>query len=399
MAVDRTKIIGKLDIVGVIKGFENPTKTNGEVVTNVLNMLVENPITKSTVAFPFFMDNWEQLQYFDNGQPQRVSEKNATEDMKRKAIKYEIKGAKETKTYLTAKAFVDDLKKLQGKKVKVIGNSKFGLNKSGFLQNNLEVRQIEYVDQTTKKFRLESECHILVHKQELDKMTIDKELEIYIPLNIANEYYKQKAIIPSEIFLDGLVKDNIDIAKQVVENMKKDSAELLANNGYYLIPAKIELESGKSVREANVSDISQARMTFMKVMANGDDKKLQADIEQELKNIGTIAVERGTINISLFALDKIDFVEYPSLQDASGSTNKSGVSTQNAMQQAMEQMKANKSVAPTNVPVSEPTITETEPVKEQTNKQEIPVEQKVEVKEEVTTDKKEETSSEDIFPF
>ena len=111
--VDKSKLIGKVDIIGVVQGIEHPTKNeDGKQVEikTIVNLIVENPVTKSTVSLPFFTNEWDKLQYFENGQPQRVSEQNATEEMKRKAIKYEIKGQKETKTYLTVKSFVDALK-------------------------------------------------------------------------------------------------------------------------------------------------------------------------------------------------------------------------------------------------------------------------------------------------
>ena len=85
MAVDKSKLIGKVDIIGVVQGIEHPTKNeDGKQVEikTIVNLIVENPVTKSTVSLPFFTNEWDKLQYFDNGQPQRVSEQNATEGRK-----------------------------------------------------------------------------------------------------------------------------------------------------------------------------------------------------------------------------------------------------------------------------------------------------------------------------
>lgn len=348
MAVDKSKLVGKLDILGVIKEIEHPKKMDNGVqtdITSIINLVIENPTTKSTVSIPFFTNEWDKLQYFDNGQPQRVSEQNATEEMKKKAIKYEIKGQKETKTYLTVKSFVESLKTLKGKKVKVDGNSRYRVNNSGFLQLGLEARKVEYVDQKTTDYRLSSHCYLLFSKTEIENMALDKELEMFVPLGTQNEYFKQKGLIPLEVFLNGEVKDDFDTAKYVLDKMREDCADNLSTDGYYLLPATIELESGKAFREPTESDVNQGKLVFFKAISKDNEELYQKKLQEEYKSIGLIPVERGTINISLIAFDKLDYVANPILHDISGNNSTSAVknATQNSMQQAIELAKKRQS--------------------------------------------------------
>lgn len=353
MAVDKSKMVGKLDIVGVVKDIEHPKKLDNGVltdITSIINLVIENPTTKSTVAIPFFTNEWDKIQYFDDGQPQRVSEQNATDEMKRKAIKYEIKGQKETKTYLTVKSFVDALKLFKGKKVKVDGNSRYRINNSGYLQLSLEARKVEFVDQKTTNYRLTTNCYILFSKTEIENMALDKELEIFVPLGTQNDYFKQKGLIPLDIFLGGEVKDDFDIAKYVLDKMREDCAENLSSDGYYLLPTTIELESGKAFREPTEADVNQGKLTFYKVISKGNEEIYQKKLQEEYKSIGLIPVERGTINISLIAFDKLDFVPNPNIQDMSNSnTNTIKNVTQNSMQQAIELVKKKKEEAKNSV--------------------------------------------------
>lgn len=348
MAVDKSKLVGKLDILGVIKEIEHPKKMDNGVqtdITSIINLVIENPTTKSTVSIPFFTNEWDKLQYFDNGQPQRVSEQNATEEMKKKAIKYEIKGQKETKTYLTVKSFVESLKTLKGKKVKVDGNSRYRVNNSGFLQLGLEARKVEYVDQKTTDYRLSSHCYLLFSKTEIENMALDKELEMFVPLGTQNEYFKQKGLIPLEVFLNGEVKDDFDTAKYVLDKMREDCADNLSTDGYYLLPATIELESGKAFREPTESDVNQGKLVLFKAISKDNEELYQKKLQEEYKSIGLIPVERGTINISLIAFDKLDYVANPILHDISGNNSTSAVktATQNSMQQAIELAKKRQS--------------------------------------------------------
>lgn len=353
MAVDKSKLVGKLDIVGVVKDIEHPKKLDNGVltdITSIINLVIENPTTKSTVAIPFFTNEWDKIQYFDDGQPQRVSEQNATDEMKRKAIKYEIKGQKETKTYLTVKSFVDALKLFKGKKVKVDGNSRYRVNNSGYLQLSLEARKVEFVDQKTTNYRLTTNCYILFSKTEIENMALDKELEIFVPLGTQNDYFKQKGLIPLDIFLGGEVKDDFDTAKYVLDKMREDCAENLSSDGYYLLPTTIELESGKAFREPTEADVNQGKLTFYKVISKGNEEIYQKKLQEEYKSIGLIPVERGTINISLIAFDKLDFVPNPNIQDMSNSnTNTIKNVTQNSMQQAIELVKKKKEEAKNSV--------------------------------------------------
>ena len=304
--VDKSKLIGKVDIIGVVQGIEHPTKNeDGKQVEikTIVNLIVENPVTKSTVSLPFFTNEWDKLQYFENGQPQRVSEQNATEEMKRKAIKYEIKGQKETKTYLTIKSFVDALKLFKGKKVKIEGTSRYRVNNQGFLQQNLECKKVEYIDQKTTDYRLQTHTYVLFSKKEIETMDLDKELEIYVPLGTQNEYYRQKAIIPLEIFLDGALKTDRPLAKQILDQMRNDCAKSFELEGYYLIPATIELENGKAFREPTEDDVTQGVKLLHQATSKGDMELYKQKMALEFKKIGLIPVERGTVNISIIAFD------------------------------------------------------------------------------------------------
>lgn len=407
MAVDKSKLIGKVDIIGVIQGIEHPTKieTNNEdgkskqvEIKTVVNLIVENPITKSTVSLPFFTNEWDKLQYFDNGQPQRVSEQNATEEMKRKAIRYEIKGQKETKIYLTVKSFVDALKLFKGKKVKIEGTSRYRVNTQGFLQQTLECKKVEFIDQKTTDYRLQTHSYVLLSKKEIESMDLDKELELYVPLGTQNEYYKQKAIIPLEIFLDGALKTDRPLAKQILDTMRNDCAKSFELEGYYLIPATIELENGKAFREPTEDDVTQGVRLLHQATSKGDMELYKQKMALEFKKIGLIPVERGTLNIAIIAFDKVDYVEYPSLQDYSTNTGANAIqnATQSSMQKALETMKKIKenTVQPTLV---------TEETPEEYIKEEVNTEsQGSEDKKESTTNSTTETtenSNEDMFPF
>ena len=409
--VDKSKLIGKVDIIGVVQGIEHPTKNeDGKQVEikTIVNLIVENPVTKSTVSLPFFTNEWDKLQYFDNGQPQRVSEQNATEEMKRKAIKYEIKGQKETKTYLTVKSFVDALKLFKGKKVKIEGISRYRINTQGFLQQNLECKKVEYIDQKTTDYRLQTHTYVLLSKKEIETMDLDKELEIYVPLGTQNEYYRQKAIIPLEIFLDGVLKTDRPLAKQILDTMRNDCAKSFELEGYYLVPATIELENGKAFREPTEDDVTQGVRLLHQATSKGDMELYKQKMALEFKKIGLIPVERGTINIAIIAFDKVDYVEYPSLQDYSTNTGANAIqnATQSSMQKALETMKKIKE----NNPQPNTSVDETPKDEPKTEvKEEVKQENKVnEVKTETTgsEDKKTETTtgnstenSEDQFPF
>lgn len=418
MAVDKSKLIGKVDIIGVIQGIEHPTKNeDGKQVEikTIVNLIVENPATKSTVSLPFFTNEWDKLQYFDNGQPQRVSEQNATEEMKRKAIKYEIKGQKETKTYLTVKSFVDALKLFKGKKVKIEGISRYRINNQGFLQQNLECKKVEYIDQKTTDYRLQTHTYVLLSKKEIETMDLDKELEIYVPLGTQNEYYRQKAIIPLEIFLDGVLKTDRPLAKQILDTMRNDCAKSFELEGYYLVPATIELENGKAFREPTEDDVTQGVRLLHQATSKGDMELYKQKMALEFKKIGLIPVERGTINIAIIAFDKVDYVEYPSLQDYSNNSGANAIqnATQSSMQKALETMKKIKE----NNPQSSTSVDETPKDEPKTEvKEEVKQENKVnEVKTETTgsEDKKTETTNtttgntesidssdeESLFPF
>ena len=421
MAVDKSKLIGKVDIIGVVQGIEHPTKNeDGKQVEikTIVNLIVENPITKSTVSLPFFTNEWDKLQYFDNGQPQRVSEQNATEEMKRKAIKYEIKGQKETKTYLTVKSFVDALKLFKGKKVKIEGTSRYRVNTQGFLQQTLECKKVEFIDQKTTDYRLQTHTYVLLSKKEIEIMDLDKELELYVPLGTQNEYYRQKAIIPLEIFLDGALKIDRPLAKQILDTMRNDCAKSFELEGYYLIPATIELENGKAFREPTEEDVTQGVRLLHQATSKGDMELYKQKMALEFKKIGLIPVERGTLNIAIIAFDKVDYVEYPSLQDYSTNTGANAIqnATQSSMQKALETMKKIKE----NNPQSSTSVNEiqkdepkTEEKKTETsdigvtdeNKQETKIEE-VKVENKGTEDKKEEITNknmtenpEDQFPF
>lgn len=398
MAVDKSKLIGKVDIIGVVQGIEHPTKNeDGKQVEikTIVNLIVENPTTKSTVSLPFFTNEWDKLQYFDNGQPQRVSEQNATEEMKRKAIKYEIKGQKETKTYLTVKSFVDALKLFKGKKVKIEGISRYRINNQGFLQQNLECKKVEYIDQKTTDYRLQTHTYVLLSKKEIETMDLDKELEIYVPLGTQNEYYRQKAIIPLEIFLDGVLKTNRPLAKQILDTMRNDCAKSFELEGYYLVPATIELENGKAFREPTEDDVTQGVRLLHQATSKGDMELYKQKMALEFKKIGLIPVERGTINIAIIAFDKVDYVEYPSLQDYSNNSGANAIqnATQSSMQKALETMKKIKE----NNPQVSTSVDETPKDEPKTEvKEEVKQENKVnEVKTETTgsEDKKTETTN------
>ena len=404
MAVDKSKLIGKVDIIGVIQGIEHPTKnqTNNEdgkskqvEIKTIVNLIVENPATKSTVSLPFFTNEWDKLQYFDNGQPQRVSEQNATDEMKRKAIKYEIKGQKETKTYLTVKSFVDALKLFKGKKVRIEGISRYKINNQGFLQQNLECKKVEYIDQKTTDYRLQTHTYVLLSKKEIETMDLDKELEIYVPLSTQNEYYRQKAIIPLEIFLDGVLKTDRPLAKQILDTMRNDCAKSFELEGYYLVPATIELENGKAFREPTEDDVTQGVRLLHQATSKGDMELYKQKMALEFKKIGLIPVERGTINIAIIAFDKVDYVEYPSLQDYSNNSGANAIqnATQSSMQKALETMKKIKE----NNPQSSTSVDKTPKDEPKTEvKEEVKQENKVnEVKTETTgsEDKKTETTS------
>lgn len=401
--VDKSKLIGKVDIIGVVQGIEHPTKNeDGKQVEikTIVNLIVENPVTKSTVSLPFFTNEWDKLQYFENGQPQRVSEQNATEEMKRKAIKYEIKGQKETKTYLTVKSFVDALKLFKGKKVKIEGTSRYRVNNQGFLQQNLECKKVEYIDQKTTEYRLQTHTYVLLSKKEIEIMDLDKELELYVPLGTQNEYYKQKAIIPLEIFLDGALKTDRPLAKQILDTMRNDCAKSFELEGYYLVPATIELENGKAFREPTEDDVTQGVKLLHQATSKGDMELYKQKMALEFKKIGLIPVERGTINIAIIAFDKVDYVEYPSLQDYSTNNGANAIqnATQSSMQKALETMKKIKenTVSPTLVMAETPKeetktkISNIEVTEE--NKQETKVEE-VKIENKGSEDKKEETTN------
>ena len=396
--VDKSKLIGKVDIIGVVQGIEHPTKNeDGKQVEikTIVNLIVENPITKSTVSLPFFTNEWDKLQYFDNGQPQRVSEQNATEEMKRKAIKYEIKGQKETKTYLTVKSFVEALKLFKGKKVKIEGVSRYRINNQGFLQQNLECKKVEYIDQKETNYRLQTHTYVLLSKKEIETMDLDKELEIYVPLGTQNEYYRQKAIIPLEIFLDGVLKNDRPLAKQILDTMRNDCAKSFELEGYYLVPATIELENGKAFREPTEDDVTQGVRLLHQATSKGDMELYKQKMALEFKKIGLIPVERGTINIAIIAFDKVDYVEYPSLQDYSTNNGANAIqnATQSSMQKALETMKKIKE----NNPQPSTSVDKTPKDEPKTEvKEEVKQENKVdEVKTETTgsEDKKTETTS------
>lgn len=399
--VDKSKLIGKVDIVGVVQGIEHPTKNeDGKQVEikTIVNLIIENPATKSTVSLPFFTNEWDKLQYFDNGQPQRVSEQNATEEMKRKAIKYEIKGQKETKTYLTVKSFVDALKLFKGKKVKIEGTSRYRVNTQGFLQQTLECKKVEFIDQKTTDYRLQTHTYVLLSKKEIEIMDLDKELELYVPLGTQNEYYRQKAIIPLEIFLDGALKIDRPLAKQILDTMRNDCAKSFELEGYYLIPATIELENGKAFREPTEDDVTQGVRLLHQATSKGDMELYKQKMALEFKKIGLIPVERGTLNIAIIAFDKVDYVEYPSLQDYSTNTGANAIqnATQSSMQKALETMKKIKENTIQPILVTEETPEEY--IKEEVNTES----QGSEDKKEATTNSITETtenSNEDMFPF
>lgn len=409
--VNKSKLIGKVDIVGVVQGIEHPTKNeDGKQVEikTIVNLIVENPATKSTVSLPFFTNEWDKLQYFDNGQPQRVSEQNATEEMKRKAIKYEIKGQKETKTYLTVKSFVDALKLFKGKKVKIEGVSRYRINNQGFLQQTLECKKVEYIDQKTTDYRLQTHTYVLLSKKEIETVDLDKELEIYVPLGTQNEYYRQKAIIPLEIFLDGALKTDRPLAKQILDTMRNDCAKSFELEGHYLVPATIELENGKAFREPTEDDVTQGVRLLHQATSKGDMELYKQKMALEFKKIGLIPVERGTINIAIIAFDKVDYVEYPSLQDYSTNNGANAIqnATQSSMQKALETMKKIKenTVQPTlaseETPKEDIKVEVKEEVKQENNVEEVNVETQG------TENKKEEiisTTTENIddsqFPF
>lgn len=401
MAVDKSKLIGKVDIIGVVQGIEHPTKNEeGKQVEikTIVNLIVENPVTKSTVSLPFFTNEWDKLQYFDNGQPQRVSEQNATEEMKRKAIKYVIKGQKETKTYLTVKSFVDALKLFKGKKVKIEGTSRYRVNTQGFLQQTLECKKVEFIDQKTTDYRLQTHTYVLLSKKEIEIMDLDKELELYVPLGTQNEYYRQKAIIPLEIFLDGALKIDRPLAKQILDTMRNDCAKSFELEGYYLIPATIELENGKAFREPTEDDVTQGVRLLHLATSKGDMELYKQKMALEFKKIGLIPVERGTLNIAIIAFDKVDYVEYPSLQDYSTNTGANAIqnATQSSMQKALETMKKIKENTIQPILVTEETPEEY--IKEEVNTES----QGSEDKKEATTNSITETtenSNEDMFPF
>lgn len=409
--VDKSKLIGKVDIIGVVQGIEHPTKNEeGKQVEikTIVNLIVENPVTKSTVSLPFFTNEWDKLQYFDNGQPQRVSEQNATEEMKRKAIKYEIKGQKETKTYLTVKSFVDALKLFKGKKVKIEGVSRYRINNQGFLQQNLECKKVEYIDQKTTDYRLQTHTYVLFSKKEIETMDLDKELEIYVPLGTQNEYYRQKAIIPLEIFLDGALKTDRPLAKQILDQMRNDCAKSFELDGYYLIPATIELENGKAFREPTEDDVTQGVKLLHQATSKGDMELYKQKMALEFKKIGLIPVERGTVNISIIAFDKVDYVEYPSLQDYSTNNGANAIqnATQSSMQKALETMKKIKennpqpSTSVDETPNDEPKTEVKEEVKQENKVNEVKTETtgSEHKKTEITTGNTESTDSSE-FPF
>nr|DAX46358.1 MAG TPA: hypothetical protein [Ackermannviridae sp.] len=410
MAVDKSKLIGKVDIIGVVQGIEHPTKNeDGKQVEikTIVNLIVENPVTKSTVSLPFFTNEWDKLQYFDNGQPQRVSEQNATDEMKRKAIKYEIKGQKETKTYLTVKSFVDALKLFKGKKVKIEGVSRYRVNTQGFLQQTLECKKVEFIDQKTTDYRLQTHSYVLLSKKEIENMDLDKELELYVPLGTQNEYYKQKAIIPLEIFLDGALKTDRTLAKQILDTMRNDCAKSFELEGYYLVPATIELENGKAFREPTEDDVTQGVRLLHQATSKGDMDLYKQKMALEFKKIGLIPVERGTVNISIIAFDKVDYVEYPSLQDYSTNSGANAIqnATQSSMQKAIETM---KKIKENNAQVSTSVgNTKKESVEDETtetaNVENVNTETKgSEITEEETTNENTENATEnpkDEFPF
>lgn len=409
--VDKSKLIGKVDIIGVVQGIEHPTKNeDGKQVEikTIVNLIVENPVTKSTVSLPFFTNEWDKLQYFENGQPQRVSEQNATEEMKRKAIKYEIKGQKETKTYLTIKSFVDALKLFKGKKVKIEGTSRYRVNNQGFLQQNLECKKVEYIDQKTTDYRLQTHTYVLFSKKEIETMDLDKELEIYVPLGTQNEYYRQKAIIPLEIFLDGALKTDRPLAKQILDQMRNDCAKSFELEGYYLIPATIELENGKAFREPTEDDVTQGVKLLHQATSKGDMELYKQKMALEFKKIGLIPVERGTVNISIIAFDKVDYVEYPSLQDYSTNNGANAIqnATQSSMQKALETMKKIKennpqpSTSVDETPNDEPKTEVKEEVKQENKVNEVKTETTgLEHKKTETTTGNTESTDSSEFPF
>lgn len=409
--VDKSKLIGKVDIIGVVQGIEHPTKNeDGKQVEikTIVNLIVENPVTKSTVSLSFFTNEWDKLQYFENGQPQRVSEQNATEEMKRKAIKYEIKGQKETKTYLTIKYFVDALKLFKGKKVKIEGTSKYKVNNQGFLQQNLECKKVEYIDQKTTDYRLQTHTYVLFSKKEIETMDLDKELEIYVPLGTQNEYYRQKAIIPLEIFLDGALKTDRPLAKQILDQMRNDCAKSFELEGYYLIPATIELENGKAFREPTEDDVTQGVKLLHQATSKGDMELYKQKMALEFKKIGLIPVERGTVNISIIAFDKVDYVEYPSLQDYSTNNGANAIqnATQSSMQKALETMKKIKennpqpSTSVDETPNDEPKTEVKEEVKQENKVNEVKTETTgLEHKKTETTTGNTESTDSSEFPF
>lgn len=409
--VDKSKLIGKVDIIGVVQGIEHPTKNeDGKQVEikSIVNLIVENPTTKSTVSLPFFTNEWDKLQYFDNGQPQRVSEQNATEEMKRKAIRYEIKGQKETKTYLTVKSFVDALKLFKGKKVKIEGTSRYRVNTQGFLQQTLECKKVEYIDQKTTEYRLQTHTYVLLSKKEIEIMDLDKELELYVPLGTQNEYYRQKAIIPLEIFLDGALKIDRPLAKQILDTMRNDCAKSFELEGYYLIPATIELENGKAFREPTEDDVTQGVRLLHQATSKGDMELYKQKMALEFKKIGLIPVERGTLNIAIIAFDKVDYVEYPSLQDYSTNNGANAIqnATQSSMQKALETMKKIKenTVQPTLVseetPKEDIKVEVKKKVKQENNVEEVNVEtQGTENKKEETISTTTENIDDSQFPF
>lgn len=416
MAVDKSKLIGKVDIIGVVQGIEHPIKneTNNEdgkskqvEIKTVVNLIVENPVTKSTVSLPFFTNEWDKLQYFDNGQPQRVSEQNATEEMKRKAIKYEIKGQKETKTYLTVKSFVDALKLFKGKKVKIEGVSRYRVNTQGFLQQTLECKKVEFIDQKTTDYRLQTHSYVLLSKKEIENMDLDKELELYVPLGTQNEYYKQRAIIPLEIFLDGALKTDRTLAKQILDTMRNDCAKSFELEGYYLVPATIELENGKAFREPTEDDVTQGVRLLHQATSKGDMELYKQKMALEFKKIGLIPVERGTVNISIIAFDKVDYVEYPSLQDYSTNSGANAIqnATQSSMQKAIEtlkKIKENNAQVSTSVGNTKKELVEDETT-ETANVENVNTETKgSEITETETTNENTENATEnpkDEFPF
>ena len=237
-------------------------------------------------------------------------------------------------------------------------------------------------------------------------MDLDKELEIYVPLGTQNEYYRQKAIIPLEIFLDGVLKNDRPLAKQILDTMRNDCAKSFELEGYYLVPATIELENGKAFREPTEDDVTQGVRLLHQATSKGDMELYKQKMALEFKKIGLIPVERGTINIAIIAFDKVDYVEYPSLQDYSNNSGANAIqnATQSSMQKALETMKKIKE----NNPQSSTSVNETPKDEPKTEvKEEVKQENKVDGAKTETTgseDKKTETTnttenSEDQFPF